>query len=187
MTGSGCLWRSRGPAMGRWLLVRRSMSAPQDSDGVCGVCPQATALEEVVRVAGSRWTIESGFEAAKGEVGLDHDEVRSWTGWYRHITLVMLGPRAPDRPAGGRDGRGGVQKTSTAPPRGGRLAPSSRTWPRMPLSVQEIRPLLWRVVLPCRRRRTTSWPGRTGGAGIRPSAKHYPYQCRGVAVDALAA
>jgi SRSO17 transposase len=43
----------------------------------------------VVRVAGSRWTIESGFEAAKGEVGLDDYEVRSWTGWYRHITLMM--------------------------------------------------------------------------------------------------
>ena len=40
-------------------------------------------------MAGSRWTIESGFEAAKGEVGLDHYEVRSWTGWYRHITLAM--------------------------------------------------------------------------------------------------
>src|SRR4051812_2644660 len=30
------------------------------------------------------------FEAAKGEVGLDQYEVRSWTGWYRHITLAML-------------------------------------------------------------------------------------------------
>jgi SRSO17 transposase len=40
-------------------------------------------------VAGSRWTVESGFEEAKGEVGLDQYEVRSWTGWYRHITLAM--------------------------------------------------------------------------------------------------
>ena len=51
--------------------------------------PQATTLEEVVRVAGSRWAIESCCEAAKGEVGLDQYEVRSWTGWYRHITLAM--------------------------------------------------------------------------------------------------
>jgi SRSO17 transposase len=43
----------------------------------------------VVRVAGSRWTIESSFEAAKGEVGLAQYEVRSWTAWYRHITLAM--------------------------------------------------------------------------------------------------
>jgi SRSO17 transposase len=51
--------------------------------------PQPTTLAEGVRVAGTRWTIESGFEATKGEVGLDHDEVRSWTGWYRHSTLAM--------------------------------------------------------------------------------------------------
>ena len=42
-----------------------------------------------MRVAGSRWIIESSFEAAKGEVGLDHYEVRSWTAWYRHMTLAM--------------------------------------------------------------------------------------------------
>ena len=46
-------------------------------------------MAEVVRVAGTRWTIDSSFEAAKGEVGLDHYEVRSWTGWSRHITLAM--------------------------------------------------------------------------------------------------
>ena len=51
--------------------------------------PQDTTLAEVVQVAGIRWTIESSFEAAKGEVGLDDYEVRSWTGWYRHITLAM--------------------------------------------------------------------------------------------------
>jgi SRSO17 transposase len=43
--------------------------------------PQATALAEVVRVAGRRWTMERGVEAATGDVGLDHDAVRRWTGW----------------------------------------------------------------------------------------------------------
>ena len=52
--------------------------------------PEATTLPELVRIAGMRWTIEACFEAAKGEVGLDHYEVRSWTGWHRHITLAML-------------------------------------------------------------------------------------------------
>jgi SRSO17 transposase len=51
--------------------------------------PQETALATVVRVAGSRWTVARCFEEAKGEGGLDHSEVRSWTGWYRHITLAM--------------------------------------------------------------------------------------------------
>jgi SRSO17 transposase len=77
------------PGWRRWLLVRRSLSAPTEVTAYVVFAPQATTLEEGVRVAGSRWTVESGFEAAKGEVGLDHYEVRSWTGWYRHITLAM--------------------------------------------------------------------------------------------------
>src|SRR5262245_63619193 len=52
--------------------------------------PEKTSREEIVRVAGSRWAIEESFESAKGEVGLDHYEVRSWEGWYRHITLAMF-------------------------------------------------------------------------------------------------
>ena len=52
--------------------------------------PEATTLDELVRVAGTRWSIESLFEQAKGEVGLDEYEVRSWVGWHRHITLAMF-------------------------------------------------------------------------------------------------
>jgi SRSO17 transposase len=77
------------PGWCRWLLVRRSMNDPPELTAYIVFAPQATPLEEVVQVAGSRWTIESGFEAAKGEVGLDHYEVRTWTGWDRHITLAM--------------------------------------------------------------------------------------------------
>jgi SRSO17 transposase len=73
----------------RWLLVRRSVSAPDELQAYVVFAPHETLREEVVRVAGTRWTIEQLFEAAKGEVGLDHYEVRSWTGWYRHITLAM--------------------------------------------------------------------------------------------------
>jgi SRSO17 transposase len=77
------------PGWRRWLLVRRSLTAPMELTAYVVCAPQATTLPEVVGVAGSRWTIESGFEEAKGEVGLDQYEVRSWTAWYRHITLAM--------------------------------------------------------------------------------------------------
>ncbi len=53
-------------------------------------CPIGTTLQELVRVAGQRWTIEESFEITKDEVGLDEYEVRRWNGWYRHITLAML-------------------------------------------------------------------------------------------------
>ena len=77
------------PGWCRWLLVRRSVSTPQEVTAYVVFAPDETRLEEVVRVAGTRWAIEQLFEAAKGEVGLDHYEVRSWTGWYRHTTLAM--------------------------------------------------------------------------------------------------
>jgi SRSO17 transposase len=77
------------PGWCRWRLVRRSISEPKELQAYVVFAPQDTTLAEVVRVAGTRWTIESGFEAAKREVGLDHYEVRSWAGWYRHITLAM--------------------------------------------------------------------------------------------------
>jgi len=41
-------------------------------------------------VEGTRWRIEEGFETAKNELGLDHNETRSWHGWHRHVSLVML-------------------------------------------------------------------------------------------------
>jgi SRSO17 transposase len=44
----------------------------------------------MIKVAGTRWAIEESFASAKGEVGLDQYEVRSWDGWYRHMTLVMM-------------------------------------------------------------------------------------------------
>jgi SRSO17 transposase len=74
----------------RWLLARRSLSEPEEVSYYVVGGPKQTKLEEMARAAGMRWAIEESFETAKGEVGLDHYEVRSWVGWYRHITLAML-------------------------------------------------------------------------------------------------
>ena len=80
----------REPGKGHWLLVRRSVAKPEELAYYVCFGPEETALEELVRVAGNRWTIEECFEEAKGQVGLDQYEVRKWDGWYRHITLAML-------------------------------------------------------------------------------------------------
>lgn len=73
----------------RWLMVRRSISDPSELTAYVVFAPLGTSLATMVQVAGTRWTVESDFETTKGEVGLDHYEVRSWVGWYRHITLAM--------------------------------------------------------------------------------------------------
>jgi SRSO17 transposase len=74
----------------RWCLVRRSLSDPDELQAYVAFAPAGTDLATLVQVAGRRWTIEVAFEAAKGEVGLDQYEVRSWTGWYRHVTLALF-------------------------------------------------------------------------------------------------
>jgi SRSO17 transposase len=82
----------RAGATGLWtrgLLIRRSLA-----DGECAYfttwCPAGTTTETLATVEGQRWAIEDAFETAKNELGLDHNETRSWHGWHRHVSLVML-------------------------------------------------------------------------------------------------
>jgi SRSO17 transposase len=73
----------------RGLLIRRNI-ADQDMAFFSTWCPAGTGIETLVKVEGSRWAIEDSFEAAKNELGLDHNETRSWHGWHRHVSLVLL-------------------------------------------------------------------------------------------------
>lgn len=73
----------------QWLLIRRNMTTGELAFYRCG-SPARTTLAELVRVAGTRWTVEECFQAAKDQIGLDQYQVRGWTGWHRFITLAML-------------------------------------------------------------------------------------------------
>src|SRR5689334_13713185 len=73
----------------RGLLIRRNI-ADGDLAFFTTWCPAGTGMETLVAVEGRRWAIEDGFETAKNELGLDHNETRSWHGWHRHVSLVML-------------------------------------------------------------------------------------------------
>ena len=70
--------------------VRCSLANPGELAYYVCYGPAGTTLEQLARVAGTRWAIEECFEEAKGQVGLNQYEVRRWDGWYRHITLAML-------------------------------------------------------------------------------------------------
>ncbi len=74
----------------RWLLIRRSLMDSSKRAYYRASGPAQTTLPELVRIAGSRWRIEAGYEQAKGEVGLDQYEVRTWGAWYRYVTLALL-------------------------------------------------------------------------------------------------
>src|SRR5918998_4080313 len=73
----------------RGLLIRRTLS-----DGEFAFfttwCPGGTGIATLVAVEGRRWAVEDAFETAQTELGLAHNETRSWHGWHRHVSLVML-------------------------------------------------------------------------------------------------
>ena len=140
------------PLLHRWqddgrhfLLIRRSLTDPQEKRYYLVFAPPATALHEMVRAIGARWHIEEDFETAK-DMGLDHYEVRSFVGWYRHITLVMLAHAflagicaqargAPSAPA--VSGYAFVPRDAD---------PSSRSL--RPLTIPEVRHLLAQLIWP---------------------------------------
>lgn len=72
------------------LVVRRSLTDPDELAYYLVDAPTATALTAIVRAIGARRTIEEVFALAKQRVGLDEYEVRSWTGWHRHTILALL-------------------------------------------------------------------------------------------------
>ena len=158
------------PAWHRWLLVRRSLSVPMELTAYVVFAPHATPLHEVVRVAGSRWTVESGFGEAKGAVGLDQDDVRSWTAWYRPITLAMWALALLIVRRAGTIAVEALQKSLPPPQVASPLA-----------AFKARRGLASRGACPscggccggecwsCPTRSATSWPGRSGVGGTSVS------------------
>ena len=74
----------------RRVLIRRSLSKRSQRAYYRASGPAQTTLPTLVRVTGSRWQIEVGYEQSKGGVGLDQYEVRTWRAWYRYMTLALL-------------------------------------------------------------------------------------------------
>jgi len=71
------------------VLIRRR-EADEQCDSFTTGCSFGTGIETLAAVEGQRWAIEDSFETAKTELGLDHNETRSWHGWHRHVSLVTL-------------------------------------------------------------------------------------------------
>ena len=143
------------------VLARRHPERLQEIAWYLVYAPQDTPLAEIVRAAGARWAIEETFKLAKGQVGLDQYEVRSWQGWYRHVTLALLALAAL---AGGADRATG--------PKGGRGTAAARCTSRSP-SPRSV--ACWsdccgpRPIHPQPSAR--SWPGRAGAVATRRSPR----------------
>ena len=85
------VWEYREGLPGRAcrLLLRRNLDGSEPRFYLANLPPD-TPLRTLAQIAAVRWVIETDFQIAKGETGLDEYEVRSWQGWHHHITLALL-------------------------------------------------------------------------------------------------
>ena len=85
------VWEGRAGLPGRacWLVLRRNPDGTEPKAYLSNA-PAETSLLRLATVGAQRWAIETAFQQAKGEAGLDEYEVRGWVGWHHHVTLVLL-------------------------------------------------------------------------------------------------
>ena len=112
------------------LLIRRNTTTGELAFYRCWT-PRPVSLAALVRVAGLRWTVEEGFQAVKGQVGLDQHQVRRWHSWHRFTTLALAALA--------------VLTICTADSRGQRDDPTRQTM--IPLTVNEIRRLINTLII----------------------------------------
>ncbi len=72
-----------------WLVLRRSLTDGELKTYLCNA-PADIPLVRLARMSGMRWPIETCFETGKQELGMGDYEVRSWTGWHHHMTLMIV-------------------------------------------------------------------------------------------------
>lgn len=152
-----------------FLLIRRCLDDPKEKTYYFVFAPLGTTLAEMVKAIGQRWKIEENFETGK-DMGLSDYEVRCWTGWYRHITLVMVVQAC----LASICAKARISTTEPASTQGTPL-----TCPLLPLSIPEVRHLLAHLVFPPPRSATLvlSWSWWRRCHQSRASFFHTRHRC----------
>jgi SRSO17 transposase len=73
-----------------WLLIRRTLGDSPEYSYFISNASTSIRLKTLVWLSGLRWAIEQCFEETKSELGMDHYEVRKFTGWHHHMLTCML-------------------------------------------------------------------------------------------------
>ncbi len=151
------------------MLIRRCVDDPSEKAYYFVFAPLGTTLVEMVQAIGQRWKIEECFETGKA-IGLEDYEVRSFTAWYRHITLVMLVQAC----------LAGICAAARMPPaESSPQAGTSFPCPLLPLTMLEVRHLLACLLWPLPRSPTLllSWSWWRRRHQCRASYFHTKHRC----------
>jgi SRSO17 transposase len=151
-----------------FLLIRRCLDDPSEKTYYFVFAPLGTTLVEMVKAIGQRWCIEECFETGK-EMGLEDYEVRCWTGWYRHVTLVMIVEAC----------LAGICAAARMLITEPTTAEETPIYPLLPLTIPEVRHLLAYLVFPPPRSATLllSWSWWRRCHQSRASFFHTKHRC----------
>ncbi len=72
-----------------WLVIEWPEGEPKPAKFILTTLPRRMTKKQIVRIVKERWRTERAYEELKGELGLDHFEGRSFTGWHHHISVVL--------------------------------------------------------------------------------------------------
>ncbi len=73
-----------------WAILRRSLGPAREFKFHLSNAPLGCERRDLAQMTGWRWPIETSFAEAKGEVGMDHYETRSWLGWHHHMVQSFM-------------------------------------------------------------------------------------------------
>ena len=82
--------RDELPGPRSWALFRRTLGPKAEVKFFLSNAPTTCPLQELVRISGLRWPVETALEEGKGETGMDHYETRTWRGWHHHMLHAIL-------------------------------------------------------------------------------------------------
>ncbi|MGQ0604203.1 MAG: hypothetical protein ACT4QE_21180 [Anaerolineales bacterium] len=82
--------RGKLPGQRCWAVFRRSLGPDPERKCYLSNAPSTCPPQELVRVSVLRWPLETALEEGKGEIGMDHYQVRTWPGWHHHMLQSFL-------------------------------------------------------------------------------------------------
>jgi len=72
-----------------WLIAEWPDSESEPSKFHLTTLPERMSKKQIVLLLEERWRTERMYQDLKGELGLDHFEGRSFTGWHHHVSVVL--------------------------------------------------------------------------------------------------
>jgi len=77
------------PRPEQWLVIEWGLDSQRPDGYTLATLSKDISRKQLIRSLKERWRTERAYQELKGELGLDHFEGRTFTGWHHHVTVVL--------------------------------------------------------------------------------------------------